>query len=93
MKRNFACWRSAELDPDGRYRDGIRRVPAIHSDAAIAFLLREIEVAMQLSWHGDCVWQIGFVNLDFLHAHAIGILSREPAEETLRDRGADAVEV
>jgi hypothetical protein len=27
MNRNFACWRSAELDPDGRYSVTIESFP------------------------------------------------------------------
>jgi hypothetical protein len=37
--------------------------------------------------------QVDFMDLDFLHAHAIGTLSREPAEESFRSRGTDGVEV
>jgi hypothetical protein len=55
--------------------------------------VREVEVRFQPAWHEDCTWQVASMSLDFLHAHAIGLLSREPAEEAFRHRRPESVEI
>jgi hypothetical protein len=66
---------------------------AVHARTAVALLRRVMEVAPEAVRLDEFGRQVVGRHLDFLHAHAVGVLFAEPVEEALLRGGADAVQV
>jgi len=65
----------------------------VQRGAAVALLLRAMEVAVQVVGEAPSMRNVGLVRLDLLQADHVGVGLRQPAEQPLGAGGADAVDV
>jgi hypothetical protein len=68
-------------------------VPRIDRHTAVAALLRRMEEGVQRARREELARQVGFVRLDFLQAHEVGLLPPHPWGEALGVRRPQPVHV
>ena len=87
MRLEIAPFRVELFDAEAAH-DFARRHARVDGDAAVPGPMRRKDVPLKAADRERAIRQLLFLSLDLLHAEHVGLLPREPAEESLARRGA-----